>query len=386
MSAAPSDSPDPSDGPAPDHHDATGGPHEPEHLGWLPQDLAQLDTEHPPRIPRGRLLAGLLSAGLVIALLAWALPWATGASWTQILGTLGDLPAWAVPAMVVLGVGALLLEAVTVRTALPGARWSGALWGHSAAGATALALPGGTALGLGLMAWILRRSGLALPVILTGIVAASLVEMVLTSVLIPVLGLAAYALSSALAPAGIALPGALWAALLAVLGAALSLVLTAVLLRRRVLTAFLAQLGAVVPEHIREGILVQRDALVQMLRRRPLPLLAPTLGARVLQWLALVIAIEAVGAEVPLLLTIAIFALGRVLSLVPLTPGGAGITETVGAAALVALGVASADAAGAMLLLLVTMLVVPLLAGALGIVAAFTRSAGRHPAQSDPRW
>jgi len=321
MSAAPSDSPDPSDGPAPDHHDATGGPHEPEHLGWLPQDLAQLDTEHPPRIPRGRLLAGLLSAGLVIALLAWALPWATGASWTQILGTLGDLPAWAVPAMVALGVGALLLEAVTVRTALPGARWSGALWGHSAAGAT-----------------------------------------------------------------GLALPGALWAALLAVLGAALSLVLTAVLLRRRVLTAFLAQLGAVVPEHIREGILVQRDALVQMLRRRPLPLLAPTLGARVLQWLALVIAIEAVGAEVPLLLTIAIFALGRVLSLVPLTPGGAGITETVGAAALVALGVASADAAGAMLLLLVTMLVVPLLAGALGIVAAFTRSAGRHPAQSDPRW
>ena len=74
-------------------------------------------------------------------------------------------------------------------------------------------------------------------------------------------------------------------------------------------------------------------------------------------------------------LTLAVFALGRVLSLVPLTPGGAGITETVGAAALVALGVSAADAAGAMLLLMVTMLLVPLLLGALAAAVAIgTRS------------
>src|SRR5699024_2666375 len=128
-----------------------------------------------PRPPRCRLPAGLLSAALVIALLVWALPWATGASWGEITGTLAALPAWSVPAMVLLGVGALLLEAVTVRAAMPGARWSGVLLAHPAAGATALAVPGGTVIGLGLMGWILRRSGLALPVVLTGIVAASLV-------------------------------------------------------------------------------------------------------------------------------------------------------------------------------------------------------------------
>lgn len=388
MSAAPSDSPDPpgsprspgSPSPAPDAPGAEDPPQLPADLGWLPKNLAELDAERPPRLTPGRLVAGLLSVALVIVLLAWALPWATGTDWGEIAGTLAGLPTWAVPAMVLLGAGALLLEAVTVRAAMPGARWSAVLLAHPASAATALAVPGGAVIGLGLMGWILRRSGLVLPVILTGIVAASLVEMVLTSVLVPLLGLAAYALSPVLTPAEITLPGALWAALLAVLGAVLALALTLVMLRRSVLSALLGQLGDVIPDHLSRAILAQRDVLVEMLRRRRLPLLGPTLGARVLQWAALVLAIEAIGAEVPLLLTVAIFALGRVLSLVPLTPGGAGVTETVGAAALVALGVASADAAAAMLLLLVTMLLVPLLAGALATVTALALTPDRRVA------
>lgn len=380
MSEAPDATPD-SPAPAPAPGGPRNGPPQREDLGFLPPELAELDTEHPPRLTAGRITAGLFSAALVIALLAWALPWATGASWGEIAGTLAALPVWAVPVMVLLGVGALLLETVTVRTALPGAPWSGALSGHSASGAVSLAVPGGTTIGLALMGWILRRAGLALPVIITGIIAASLVEMVLTSVLIPLAGLASYALASVLSPTAVALPGALWAALLAVLGALLALALTAVLLRRPVLSALLAQFGGAVPEHIAHSVLAQRDVLVRMLRRRWAPLVLPTLGARVLQWSALVLAIEVVGAEVPLLLTVAIFALGRVLSLVPLTPGGAGVTETVGAAALVALGVASADAAAAMLLLLVTMLLVPLLAGALATAAAVARAPRRRAAR-----
>ncbi|WP_394215595.1 lysylphosphatidylglycerol synthase domain-containing protein [Brachybacterium vulturis] len=380
MPEDPSDSPG-SPGPTPDA-DADAGaedsPQPPVDLGWLPGSLAELDAERPPRLTRGRLVTGLLSAMVVIALLAWVLPWATGASWGAITDTLVALPPWAVPAMGLLGVGALLLEAVTVRAALPGARWTGVLLAHPVAGATALAIPGGSVIGLGLMGWILRRSGLGLPVILTGIVAASLVEMVLTSVLIPLLGLAAYALSPVLAPVAVSLPGTWWAAVLAVLGAVLALVLTLVMLRRTVLSALLGQLGELVPAPVAGVILTQRDVLVEMLRHRWPALVAPTLGARVLQWAALVLAIEAVGAQVPLLLTVAIFALGRVLSLVPLTPGGAGVTETVGAAALIALGVAAADAAAAMLLLLVTMLLVPLLTGAVTTVVALGSAPDRR--------
>ena len=342
---------------------------------WLAEEMADLDAERPPRATAGKVVAQLVSALLVIALLAWALPWATGASWGEIAGAFSSLPLWAVPAMALLGVGALLLESLTVRAALPGSRWSPALQGHAASSATALAVPGGSILGLTLMGWILRRAGLALPVILTGIMAASLVEMALTSVLIPVIGLGAYALSSSLAPAGIALPGALWAALLAVLGALLALAATALLLRRSVLTWLLAHSGQSVPEHIAAQILRIRDSVVEVLRHRAAALTLPTAGARLLQWGALLLAIEAVGAEVPLL---AIFALGRVLSLVPLTPGGAGVTEAVGGAALVALGVGSAQAASAMLLLLVTMLLVPLVCGGIATAAAFTTAPARR--------
>lgn len=345
---------------------------------WLAEEMADLDAERPPRATAGKVVAQLVSALLVIALLAWALPWATGASWGEIAGAFSSLPLWAVPAMALLGVGALLLESLTVRAALPGSRWSPALQGHAASSATALAVPGGSILGLTLMGWILRRAGLALPVILTGIMAASLVEMALTSVLIPVIGLGAYALSSSLAPAGIALPGALWAALLAVLGALLALAATALLLRRSVLTWLLAHSGQSVPEHIAAQILRIRDSVVEVLRHRAAALTLPTAGARLLQWGALLLAIEAVGAEVPLLLTVAIFALGRVLSLVPLTPGGAGVTEAVGGAALVALGVGSAQAASAMLLLLVTMLLVPLVCGGIATAAAFTTAPARR--------
>lgn len=379
MSAAHPGSPSTPDGPAGDEPGAAS-------LGWLPEDLAELDAEAPPRVPVGRIVTGALSLLLVGVILGWALPWATGASRAEIVATLVSLPAWALPTMALLGAGALLLEALTVRAAVTGSRYPDALLGHAASSGTALALPGGSVLGLGLLAWILRRAGIALPVILTGIVAASLVEMVITSVLVPLLGLGAYALGSALAPTGLALPGALWAAVVAVLGAVLVLALTTVLLRRTVLAGVLERFGELVPSPLARGILAQRDALVRMLRRRPAALVAPTLAARVLQWAALLLAVEAVGAEVPLLLTLAIFALGRVLSLVPLTPGGAGITETVGAAALVALGVAAADAAAAMLLLLVTMLLVPLLAGALAVVVSSavlpSRRAGGGGAQS----
>ena len=136
-------------------HGAAPTPHDP---GWLAQELSEFDAERPPRLTPGRLVAGSLSGVLVIALLAWALPWATGASWTQIGGSLSSLPLWALPTMVALGVGALALESFTVRAALPGSRWSSALLGHAASSATALAIPGGSVLGLGLMGWILRRS------------------------------------------------------------------------------------------------------------------------------------------------------------------------------------------------------------------------------------
>ncbi|MBE9403762.1 flippase-like domain-containing protein [Brachybacterium sp. Marseille-Q2903] len=305
-----------------------------------------LTVDRPPELSGKRITLAVLSLLLVAALLWWGLPWAAGASWPQILDSLAGLPAWAVPTMLLLGLGALALEAWTVRTAVPGSSYRTVLQGHAAASAMALAIPGGGMLGMGLLGWILRRTGLALSVVITGIVAASLVEMLVTTVLVPLLGGIAYVAAGMVTDARIDLPGAaLWAALAAVVGAVVALVLAAALLRER-----------------------------------PVALVGPTALARVLQWLALVLAIEAVGGSVHLLLTVAIFALGRVLSLVPLTPGGAGITETVGAAALVGLGLGAAASASAMLLLAITTLVVPLVAGGIAAATAVSRTGPRSPA------
>jgi uncharacterized membrane protein YbhN (UPF0104 family) len=348
-----------------------------EQLALLTEDLG---ADPPARPGTGRLIAAAASGLLVVALLGWGLPWATGASWSSIAATITALPAWALPSMLVLGAAALLLEAMTVRTAVPGSRYGTALLGHTASQGAALALPGGSVLGLGLLAWVLRRTGIALPVVVTGILAASLVEMAITSVLVPLLGGGALLLGSAVTPVGSPVGGWLWAALVAVAGAVLVLVLCAVLLRRGVLAALLARADGMIPAGTVAEVLRQRDALVGMLGGRGAALALPTLAARVLQCAALWLAIEAVGAQVPVLFTIAVFALGRVLALVPLTPGGAGIAETVSGAVLVGLGVAAADAAAAMLLLLVAMLVVPLLAGGGAVVLALTRSPGRTAA------
>lgn len=374
-----------------------------------------LRVDRPPRLGTKRIVLSALSLLLVAVLLAWGLPWAAGTTWPQIIDSLRGLPPWAVPAMLLLGIGALALEAWTVRTAVPGSRYGAALQGHAAASALALAVPGGGMLGMGLLGWILRRTGLGLSVVIAGILTASLVETVVTTVLVPLLGGIAYVLAGMVTDARIDLPAAaLWAALAAVVGGLVALGLFTVLLRRPVLTGLLETAAAITgmggagqeePDHGdgRESdaqgtdvpgsevqgsdvprttfvpfVLAQRDALVRLLRERPLALVGPTAAARVLQWLALVLAIEAVGGAVPLLLTMAIFALGRVLSLVPLTPGGAGVTETVGAAALVGLGLGAAASATSMLLLAVATLVVPLAAGGTAAVLAVGR--GREQA------
>ena len=63
---------------------APPGPQDPpsdpsdEHMALLSEDLG---AAPPARPGAGRLLAAVCSGLLVLALLGWGLPWATGASW-----------------------------------------------------------------------------------------------------------------------------------------------------------------------------------------------------------------------------------------------------------------------------------------------------------------
>ncbi|MGY5763991.1 lysylphosphatidylglycerol synthase domain-containing protein [Brachybacterium sp. DNPG3] len=344
-------------------------------VSWLPEEI---DVETPPRIGSRRLLTAAGSLLLVAVLLGLVLPWATGATWPGILASLAAMPAWAVPAVALLGVGAVLLEAMTVRTAVRGARYPSALAGHAASSALGMVIPGGSLLGPLLLGWMLRRTGIAVAAIVTGILTASLVETVVSTVLVPVVGLLAYALAGPTGTEAIDLPGAIWAVLVALVVGGIALALAAVLLRRGPLTAFLGQLGPLAPSTLGgrplvDVVLAERDALVERLRTRTAGLLLPTILARALQCAALALAVRATGADVPLLLVIAVFALGRVLALLPLTPGGVGIAETAGAAALIALGAGAEAAASAMLLAAVATLVVPLVLGGAAALPALAR-------------
>lgn len=318
-----------------------------------------------PSLSPGRIMLAIGSVLLVLALLWFGLPWATGSSRTQIITALMSVPAWAPVVMVLLGVLTIALEALTVSAAARGAGYVRSLHAHAAASGMMLVIPGGGLAGMGLMAWLLHRAGLTIGVILLGIITASLVEVVVSSVLLSLVGLGAWAVTVYGTGASLDLPGGI-GAVLGILGiAAVSLALGAVLLNRSLLDSLLSRLELISDDarQVRDVVMPLRDGLVELLATRWVALLLPTLAARVVQAAAFVLALQAVGAELSLTAAVAVFALARVLSLVPITPGGAGVTETVGAAALVALGLGAGPAASAMLLFALVTLVVPVLAG-----------------------
>lgn len=343
-----------------------------------------------PSVSPGRLLLAVGSLVLLVLLLAFALPWATGAGWGEILTALGAAPLWAIPVMVLLGLAALALEAATVSVAAPGAGYARSLQAHAVSSGLGLAIPGGGLLGTGAMGWLLHRAGLTVVTVVAAIVLASGVETVVSALLMPIVGLGAYALASLGGAPGLDLPGGVWTAVGAVALSLLALGSLAAMLNRRLLVSLLdsaAAMGLADAEDedisvVRRTVLDIRDAVVEQLRRKALGLIAPTLLARIVQFAALLLALQAVGAEVPLLLALAVFALARTLSLVPVTPGGAGVTETVGAAALVALAVPAPEAATAMLLLALTTLVAPLLASAAAFAATPRRAQAEDAAES----
>lgn len=340
-------------------------PHE--HSGLLDSFADRIAAR--PRVPAGRIILTVVSLVLVGLLLAGGLPWATGATWATILAVLTALPGWAVPAVAALGIVAVLAEGLAVHAVAHGSRLVPAVAGQTAAGALALAIPGGAMLGVGMLGWVLRRTGLGLRRVLAAVVTASVLEIAVSTVLLPLVGLAAYALASLTGSDTQAPPGGLTAAILAAAGGILVCVLLVALTNRSLLRQVLDAASALTGRaSLAADALAIRDDAIALLRTRGAAGTALVLLARVAQLAAFALALRAAGIELPALLVLAVFALGRAVAQIPVTPGGAGLTETAVAAALVALGSASAQSAAVALLMAVATLIVPLLAGALSVV------------------
>lgn len=337
-----------------------------------------------------RLTLAAFSVLVLLALLGWLLPRAAGADWPRILTALTDAGPAALITVILAGILAVGLGALPLRAVragggaddVPVASLPMLMAIHAASSGIGLLLPGGGMLGVGVAAVLLRRRGASVASLLTVLLAVAAVETMVIAVAVPLLGVLAYALLAATTDA----PGLE----LAVAVAAVSIALTAgaaatVLPRRRfavlVRGAFNALESMPLPlGRVRaDDVLAMRGRMLTALRERwallALPQLAIVLVHATVWW----IAVRALGGEVPLLGILAVFALGRVLAMIPLTPGGAGIAETVAAVLLVQLGMPGPHAASAALLSLVATLLVPAVLTAVTAGPLLLARSGRAP-------
>lgn len=336
------------------------------------------DWDRMTKLQPSRVLLTVLSVILLIALLGWLLPRALDTSWGTIASVLGSLPLWLLPTVLVLALAAMVCEAVSMHAALPGARFGTAVQAQWTAGAISVAVPGGSLIGLGAMGLILHRRGVRTRNILTGVATVGAVDILISGILIPLLGVISYAALSLRYD----LPGTVGAVIIAGLGIGVSIALLILFLRRQTFARLLSRLQQALPvedaQEICDGILDLRDQVTARLRTRALRLLGPVLLARVLQFAVLALGLVALGAHLGLWSVAAVFLIGRALALLPVTPGGSGITETAVAALLVVFAVPAADGAAAALVLSVATVLVPVILG--GIVGTFALTGRRQRA------
>jgi uncharacterized protein (TIRG00374 family) len=317
------------------------------------------------------LLQGLVSAVLVVAIFAYALP------------KLADFSeVWAaIRAMTPLELGTLFLVALwnlvtywfVIVASLPGSNVWQAMKVNQASTAVANTLPGGGAIGLGVTYGMFAnygfsRSEISLSVLVSGIW-NNFVKLGM-----PIVALAALAIS------GDATPGLITAAIIGVLVLGGALTLFAATLRSDVLARKVgAGLGRVVAFFKRlfkkpvsdtwpESFSRFRKDTIVLLRQRWVRLTVSTLVSHFSLYLVLLLALRHVGvseSDVSWSQVLASFAFVRLVSALPITPGGLGVVELGLTAALAAAGGADAQVVAAVLLYRALTYLLPIPLGAL---------------------
>ena len=234
------------------------------------------------------------------------------------------------------------------RIAVPGLSWPVAATSQLAANAASRVVPGGVVVGGAVYFRLLRRSGVEPAGAAAALTANSLISnMVLFA--LPAAG----ALSAA---ASTAVPPGLLPVVLAGLGLfVLTLGIGAVLVRFDWPLAFAGvvaeRVSRLVPHRFARGRVVRRDTLlrtrndlVDAMGGRWWQAVGFAAANRILDYLMLVAALRAIGAEPRLSLVLLAYGAASVLGMIPITPGGLGFVEAGLTATLVAAGIPTGDA------------------------------------------
>lgn len=308
----------------------------------------------------------MLSIALSVVLLAFLLPHALGVGWHDTLQELRQIPFWDVMCLIAVWAAGLWLHTMVLRRALPGLSrrraWALNLGGSSVSNV----LPFGGAAGIGLNYAMLRSWGYN-RVQITAFATVSNLVVALVKIAIAVIGVVALSFMPDVA-AQFARPTS--AGAIALYGMVTGGAIAGTVAYRRwgrghvrgPLEAWFTQLWAQCAHVIRRG---WRGIAVG------------GLGYPALQVLLLWSCLVALQVHVSLGPVLAAYAVERLLTLVPLTPGGLGVVETAATTVLVGFGADPVGALAGVILFRVFSYLIEIPLGAVVAAAWFARSRGR---------
>jgi putative heme transporter len=313
----------------------------------------------------GRLVAVVL----VVGVFAFVLP--RVADYGEVWSIVSSLSSREVVALIAVAVLNLATFAPPWMAAFPGLAFVHALVLSQASTAASSVLPGGDAVGIALSYSMLRRWGFQVEQVAVG-TAATTVWNAFANV---VFAVAAVGL---LAIGGASNPLLTTAALIGTAAVAVGIALFAIALHdddnARLVGGFAERLWNRIIRLLRrspaqgwdERLVGFRREAVGLLRRRWLALTAATLAGHLTVFLVLIVALRAVGvssADVSVAEAFAAWALIRIITTIPITPGGLGVVELGLTGALVSFGGNQPEVVAAVLLYRVLTYVPPIAIG-----------------------
>ena len=318
---------------------------------------------------RGQLFVGAVAMPTALLLMLVVMPRVTGVRWDDTSDRVANVPLPQIWQLVVVWAAGLWLHTFVLRGSLPGLGTRRALALNLGGSGISNVLPFGGAAGVGLNYAMLRSWGYS-RVEISAFATVSNAVVAVVKVLIALGGAVALATmpsittGAALRPSSSAELAVLL--LLGVVGGGVATL--AVSVRGRARLRALRGAG-------RQAI----DAMTYALRRGWRLITLGGVGYPALQALLLCLCVRSVGGTVTAIACLAAYAVERLLTLLPLTPGGVGFVEAAATATLVAFGTdAASAAAGVILFRLFTYFIeIPL-----GGVATMLWLAGRRRARA----
>ncbi|MEO7070978.1 MAG: lysylphosphatidylglycerol synthase transmembrane domain-containing protein [Nostocoides sp.] len=325
--------------------------------------------------PVRRTIGILVGLGLAIGLLVWGLPFFAKTSWTDVWHVVQHIPfshAVGYQALMVVG---LYCYTFTITGAMPGLSHPRALILNVCGSSVGNLLPGGGAAGLAATYTICRSWGFDARRVSTMAIVTG-VWNVLSRIALPVIAIFALYIGNTGLPA--ALTDLAFAALVSGLG--LLGVFVAILASERAATVIgrlLDRLLAPILKRRKRTRSTSIDVLVRELRHQIndtvgahwFSLTAGLVGFFGVYYLLFVLIARDTGVTLPLGKLFAVYAIGRLLTAVGITPGGIGVTEATTATVLVGWGAMPSAATATVLLFTVFTHLMEVPLGGLGWLA-----------------